>query len=206
MEPEKQVSLNDIIKEKKSLPKEIKQKIVNNIFFNCLIYILMLILTLIVIISFYKFSIRTFETYIDIIQIACCLISVAVLETAYRKDSGILGIYGIEVLLFSISVLFVPYSYITKSNTDLLKNVILVFAVYYFLKMFIMSIHTRNKYIRENMSDVKEIVKEEKESYIDEESTKTLKKQKIEAEKRKKAKEEKVKKAKTQKVSGGNKK
>lgn len=206
MEPEKQVSLNDIIKEKKSLPKEIKQKIVNNIFFNCLIYILMLILTLIVNISFYKFSIRTFEAYIDIIQIACCLISVAVLETAYRKDSGILGIYGIEVLLFSISVLFVPYSYITKSNTDLLKNVILVFAVYYFLKMFIMSIHTRNKYIRENMSDVKEIVKEEKESYIDEESTKTLKKQKIEAEKRKKAKEEKVKKAKTQKVSGGNKK
>ena len=185
MEPEKQVSLNDIIKEKKSLPKEIKQKIVNNIFFNCLIYILMLILTLIVNISFYKFSIRTFETYIDIIQIACCLISVAVLETAYRKDSGILGIYGIEVLLFSISVLFVPYSYITKSNTSLLKNVILVFAVYYFLKMFIMSIHTRNKYIRENMSDVKEIVKEEKESYIDEESTKTLKKQKIEAEKRK---------------------
>ena len=41
----------------------------------------------------------------------------------------------------------------------------------------------RNKYLKENMSDVKEIVKDDKKGYIDEESVKTLKERKIEEEK-----------------------
>ena len=176
---EKPVNLQDIIKEKKSLPKEEKQNIMNDIFHNCLIFMLMLILSLIVNVAFDKLPIRNFESYIDIIQLACGFISIAVLEFAYRKDSGKFGLYGIETLIFSICILFVPYSYINKSNTDLLKNANLVFAVYYFVKIVATSIHSRNKYIRENMSDVKELVKEEKDGYIDEESTKTHKVQKI---------------------------
>lgn len=188
-----QVSLPDIIKERKILPYEKKQNIMDNIFCNCLIFMIMLIITLIVNISFGKFSEKDFESYIDIIQIACGAISISVLEVAYRKNSGKIGIYGIEILIFSICVLFVPYMYISKLKLEFLKYTILLFFIYYFLKSVGILLHTRNSYLRKNISDVKEIVKEEKEGYIDEKSTKTLKEQKIENERKKKIKENKVK-------------
>ena len=191
---EKKVNLPDIIRDRKILPLETKKKIMDGIFYNCLLFMIMLIITLIINTLFDKISIKKFDSYIDIIQIICGLFSVAILEIAYRKGSGKVGIYGIEFLVFSIITLFVPYMYISKSNVELLKNSIVVFLIYYILKSIFTLIHTRNSYLSENMSDVKEIVKEEKESYIDEESTKTLKNQKIEAEKKKKLKEERLKK------------
>ena len=191
MGKENQTNIPDAIKEKKMLPIEIKNQIVNNIFFNCVTFMLMLIITLIINISFYQFAIRDFDSYIDIIQIFCAIISIGVLEVGYRKDSGKIAIYGIELLLFSIAVLFVPYMYVSKGIFEFLRNTITVFFVYYIVKSVVTSIRIRHCYIRDNMSDVKELVKTEKESYIDEESTKTLKQDKIEAEKRRKAREEK---------------
>lgn len=200
-----QINVPDAIKEKKMLPVEIKNRIINNIFFNCVIFMLMLIITLIINISFHQFAIRDFDCYIDIIRIVCAIISIGVLEIAYRKDSGIIGIYGIEILLFSIAVLFVPHMYISKGIFTFLRTVITIFFAYYIVKSIVTSIRIRNRYIRENMSDIKELVKKEAEkSYIDEESTKTLKQDKIEAEKRKKAREEKWK-QKQAKQNGGKK-
>ena len=198
MEIEKKETLPDIIKDRKALPIELKEKMKDDIFFNCLVFIVILIITLIINVSFKKLSIRDFEKYIDIVQIICGFGSVAGLEIAYRKDSGKMGIYGIELLIFSISVLFVPYMYIVKSNINFMRNVILVFLVYYLAKSIGTLLYKRNKYLKENMSDIKELVKEEKEGYIDEESTKTLKEQKLKEEKlkeekRKKAREEKAK-------------
>lgn len=188
-EKKEEVNLPDIIKERKILPYEEKQNIMNSIFYNCLIFLMMIIITLIINISFYKFSAKDFNSYIDIIRIASGAISIVILEFAFRKDSGKMGLYGAEILIFSVCVLFVPYMYISKSNLDFLKYTILGFFIYYSVKSIVTLLHIRNSYLRENISDVKEIVKEEKESYIDEESTKTLKEQKIESEKRKKAKE-----------------
>ena len=193
MEEKKEVNLPDIIKERKILPYVEKQNIMNSIFYNCLIFMIMLIITLIINISFDRFSMKDFKSYIDIIRMASGAISIVILEFAFRKDSGKLGVYGTEILIFSICVLFVPYMYILKSYLDFLKYTILGFFVYYIIKSVITLLHVRNSYLRKNLSDVKEIVKEEKESYIDEESTKTLKEQKIEDEKRKKAKENKAK-------------
>lgn len=193
MENENNINLPDIIRERKILPFEVKRKIINNIFFNCILFIIMMIITLIINVSFNKLSIKAFDTYIDIVQIFGAIISIVVLETAYRKDSGTIGIFGIEFLIFSISVLFVPYMYISKGNIDFMKNIILGFAIYYFAKSSITFLHIRHSYLRDNISDIKELVKEDKESYLDEQSTKTLKLQKIEEELRKQAKAEKIK-------------
>ena len=194
MESNNQNDLPDIIKERKILPETIKKNIINSIFFSIILFIIMLVITLIINVSFNELDLKEFDSYIDIIQIFCALISVGILETAYRKDSGKIALFGIEFLIFSICVLFVPYMYISKDNIAFLKTTITVFAVYYFIKSIIIFLYTKNKYLRENMSDIKELVKEEKKSYLDEQSTKTLKVQKIEAEKRRKDKEEKNKK------------
>ena len=204
MEEKKELNLPDIIKERKMLPYEKKQNIMYNIFYNCLIFLIMIIITLIVNISFDRFSMKDFKSYIDIIRIGCGAISIVVLEFAFRKESSNLWLHGAEILIFSICVLFVPYIYILKKKTKFLKYAILIFGGYYVSKSFITLLHIRNSYLRKNLSDVKEIVKEEKEGYIDEDSTKTLKQQKIENEKRKKAKENKTKIPK--KITGVNKK
>lgn len=178
MKTENQINLSDIIKDRKILPIEIKKTIINNIFFNCLLFIIILIIVLIINISFKKLTIIDFDNYIDVIQIFCAIISVTFLEVAFRKNSGKIGIYGIELLFFSICVLFVPYMYISKSNIYYLKNLSLFFFIYYIIKSIGTLFYIRYNYLKNNLSDVKEIVKETKESYIDEESIKTLKKNK----------------------------
>ena len=176
----KEANLPDIIKSRKIFPLEVKKNIIYNIFFNCLLFIIMIIITLIVNLSFNKLSMKDFDSYIDIIQIFCCIISVSVLEVAYRKGSGRIGMYGIEMLVFSICILFVPYMYISKLNNEFLKNSLTGFFIYYFLKSLGIYIYIRYSYLNENMSD--------------EESTKTLKLQKMKQEKSKIEIEEKLKK------------
>ena len=197
--------LPDIIRERKLLPFEVKIKIINNVFYNCILFIVMMLLTLVINVAFNRFSIRYFESYVNAFQILCAISSVTILEIAYRKNNGILGLYGVEFLVYSIALLFVPYMYLSKGNLEFLRTVILVFVAYYFIKSLITLIYLRNKYLKDNISDVKEIVKEEKESYLDEESTKTLKLQKAEEELRKKAKAEKLKNKKDIAKTGGDK-
>ena len=172
MKSKNEFSLPDIIKNRKILPIEVKKSIINNIFFNCLMFIIMLIITLIINISFNKLSIKNFDNYIDIVQIFCAIISVVFLEVSYRKDSSKMGIYSIELLLFSICVLFVPYMYISKSDINYLRNLSLIFLIYYVVKSILTLLYVRYNYLKDNLSDVKEIVKESKQSYIDEKGVK----------------------------------
>jgi len=205
MENKNEVNLPDIIQDKKRLPIEIKKRIRIYILFNVAMLIIMSVFALVIHISFYQLTKNNFEKYIDIIQVFCAIISIAILEVAYRKDSGKIGIYGIEFLLFSVAVLFVPHLYISKGDATFLRNVVIVFAVYYIVKSLGTFIYTKHRYIKNNISDIKELVKEEKkEGYINQESTKSLKEQKIENEKRKKEKEEKFKR-KMEKQKGGTK-
>ena len=172
MKSKNEVNLPDIIKNRKVLPIKVKKSIIDNIFFNCIIFIIMLVITLIINISFQKFSIRNFDNYIDIIQMFCAIISIVFLEVSYRKASSKMGIYSIELLVFSICVLFVPYMYISKSDINYLKNLSLIFLIYYIIKSILTLLYIRYNYLKENLSDVKEIVKESKQSYIDEKGTK----------------------------------
>ena len=173
----------DVLKNRKKMPKEVKDKILNIVFFNSIFLMLMSIITLVINISFNKLHLADFRNYIKIVQMALGIISVVLFEISYKKDSMKLGFFGIEFVIFSICVLFVPYRYILKSDVQFLKISIIIFTIYYFFKVLISSLSTRHNYLKENMSDVKEIVKDDKEGYIDEESKKTLKERNQEIEK-----------------------
>lgn len=169
--------LEETINERKKLPKELKDKISNLIFFNIVLVMFMMIISLTINIMFTRFSLARFESTIKIIQITVCLISIVIFEISYKKDSFKYALYGIEFTLFSIAVLYVPYMF-TLNHIDFLEKVIIAFVIYYIVKSIYIVIHYRNKYLKENISDVKEIVKEDKKGYLDEESQKTLKERK----------------------------
>lgn len=192
MESEK--TIHDVIKERMKLPEEVKKFIKLNIFFNILIAIVMLICTLIVNIAYSRFSSGVFEKYINIFQLVLAIITIAFFETAYKKDSFLVSFYGIEMFIFSLTIMFVPYFYILKGKLNVLIFVTILFSVYYTFKSIFTGIYLRNNYIKNNISDVKEIVKDHKESYIDEKSTKTLR------ENKKKKQENNVKLEKTRKA------
>lgn len=169
--------LEETINERKKLPKELKDKISNLVFFNVILVMFMMIISLTINIMFTRFSLAKFENTIKIIQITVCLISIAIFEFSYKKDSFKYALYGIEFTLFSIAVLYVPYMF-TLNHINFLERVIIAFVIYYIVKSIYAAIHYRNKYLKENISDVKEIVKEDKKGYLDEESQKTLKERK----------------------------
>lgn len=199
---EQEIIEPDELKIRKKMPKEIKDKIINLTFFNCVFLILMSVITLLINISYNKLILYDFRNYIKILQISLCIISIVLFEIAYKKDSMKIGFFAIEFTIFSVFILFVPYRYMLKSDVQFLRNALIAFSIYYILKVGISAIVIRNKYLKENMSDVKEIVKDDKKGYIDEESVKTLKERKIKEEKTKLAKTVKnKKKIKTKKVA-----
>ena len=165
------------IKERKKLSPEVKDSIITLTFFNIIIATIMLVTSLIINISFNKLELSSFNNYIKFVQIALAIITIVIFEVGYRKDSLKIGVYGIEFSIFSVSVLYVSYMYATTGNIYYLKNIALLFSFYYVVKSCIMMIIYRNNYIKNNISDVKEIVKDDKIGYLDEESEKTLKKQ-----------------------------
>ena len=171
--------IGETIKQRKKMPKELKDKLSNSIFANVVIFIIMIIITLVINIMFNRYSLAKFEIYIKFVQIASCLISIGIFEFAYKKDSFFKSVYGIEFVIFSIAVLYVPYMYISKNIIIFLEIVLKIFAIYYIIKSIFVIIYNKNKFSKENISDIKELVKEEpKKGYIDEESTKTIQKKK----------------------------
>ena len=194
---DKEQTIHDVIKERMSLPEEIKSKIKLNIFFNIIMAIIMIACTLIINIVYSKTSTASFEKYIHIFQMVLAIITVIFFETAYKKDSFLISFYGIEMFVFSVGVMFVPYFYILKGKLNTLVILIVLFTVYYIFKSIFTLINIRNNYIKNNISDVKEIVQDHKKGYLDEESNKTLKEKK----KKQESKEKVVNKKITSKVS-----
>ena len=193
---DKEKNLDDIIKERKMLSAETKNFIKNNIFFNFVLLGFMLIGTLLVNFAFKYFDEENFKNYIHVYQMISAIITILFFETSYRKDSLLLSLYGIESLLFSVAIMFTPYYMSFKGKVDILTLVFYIFLIYYIAKSLITFIKMRSDYIQNNISDVKEIVKDDKKSYIDEKSTKTLKEKRIKEEKQEKARLEKLNKAK----------
>ena len=190
---EQEIIEPDELKIRKKIPKEIKDKIINLTFFNCIFLVIMSVITLLINISYNKLILYDFRNYIKILQILLCIISIILFEVAYKKDSMKIGFFAIEFTIFSVFILFVPYRYMLKSDMQFLRNALIIFTIYYLLKVGISTICIKNKYLKENMSDVKEILKDEKKGYIDEESVKTLKERKIKEEKSKLSKTAKPK-------------
>lgn len=180
MESEK--TIHDVIKERMTLPKEVKSFIKINIFFNILMAILMLVATIIINITYSKATTESFENYIHIFQIVFALITIIAFEISYKKDSFLMSLYGIELFVFTIAVMFVPYCYILKNNFNIMIILNVLFAIYYILKSAFTASYLRKDYLRNNISDVKEIVKDNKKGYIDEKSTKTLRENKVKQE------------------------
>lgn len=168
---------------RKKLPREVKSRINFNILKNLLAALIVMIYLFIISITYYKVG-DGFENYVKYYACAVSFISVIFFESAYRKKSLFLCIIGIELLCCGIVSVYIPYIYLHTSSN--LRTIIIslpaILVVYYFIKSLIIFRKGKIEYT-DSLCDVKEILSDDKKSYLDEESGKTYKKKLKEEEK-----------------------
>lgn len=163
------------IEKKRRLPKSVKETISTDIFQNLVAAIIIMAYLSAINIVYYKFETNIFEEYMKYFALGLILVTIIIFETSYRKSSFKFCFIGIELLACSVLSLYIPYIYL--HTTRALRTGIMILPacllVYYAIKSLLIFKQKQFHY-QNNLSDVKEIVKEtEKTSYLDEESSKT---------------------------------
>lgn len=172
------------IEEKRKLPKNVKDNISLKIFQDLVVAVIIMAYFCIINITYYKLEAVKFEEYLKYFALGIILATVISFEIAYRKNSINLGIIGMELLLCGILTLYIPYIFLHTTSALRISIMILPVAliIYYAIKCIIIFKQKQIQY-RSNLSDVKEILKDdEKQSYLDEDSTKTYRAKKQEEE------------------------
>ena len=106
----------------------------------------------------------TIIKYINISSIAFLIISILMIEIAYKKEKDNILLYGVEFLVLAIFTLLIKHiPKLIQCNT---QTYILIgsylFAIYYMLKSTVLYTIERQNELKQ-YSDIKEIVKDEPE-------------------------------------------
>ena len=152
------------ISEKTKLPNEIKEKIKKEVFTNIVIASIIIVYFILIVLGSVNSIKNVRTTDLNIFSLLFLGIAIFLFEKAYKKDDEKLAIYGIESLIIAIFTLFLPYIIfeLNEVNRKYYLMAGICIGIYYILKSTIIYVIERNKYINNNISDVKEIVKKEK--------------------------------------------
>ena len=160
----KELEKLDKISEKMKLNPEVKHVILKKVLNNFLIAlgILLLFIGLIIISRTLKKD-TTLLVY-KVCSILLFTITLFIFEWAYKKDNDNLCVYGIEMLILSITTLLTPYIFLERPNTFTLI-VGDYFTAYYILKNLVVYKKEKNKYVKEQ-NDIKQIIKKESQDQL----------------------------------------
>lgn len=184
----KELETLEKLNEERKLDKETKQKIQKKVLKNFLIALVILLIW-----ESFKFIAINFEKQnatiiFNEVSIGIFLITLFLIEMAYKKDDDSLAITSIEMLFLSIATLMAPYMLISKPK--IYTSIIDVyFALYYAVKNFYIFRNEKKAYIKEK-NDIKDIVKKESK---DELAKKQLEKINEEPPKKKRGRPRKIK-------------
>ena len=164
------------IEEKRKLPANIKNIISTKIFQDLIVATIIMAYFCAVNFIFYKYSSNKFEEILKYFALIIIIGTVISFEISYRKNSIGLLVIGIELLICGIFSLYIPYLFIYTNSAIRVSAMILpsFLIVYYSIKSFIIFKVKQIEY-RNSLSDVKDIISEKKDSYLDEKSGKTFK-------------------------------
>ena len=168
---EHNLEIDNELDTKIKIPKEVKKGIYTKLFIEILIAIVISLYFLFINLGYIKFTQDVFTYIVHFSSGVLIITTVILFEMAYDKGSGRLAVYGTELLVLSIISLFVPYVYFRRSirfmNIYSLAGVYI--SVYYCIKSVVVYFREVKKY-KSGLSDIKEITKEENESYLNEAS------------------------------------
>lgn len=142
----------------KQIPKEEQDKINNRVFQNIFIAIIIMFYLNFIILGFINIENDIFLVDLKVFGLSILVISIGIFEYAYKKDSGIYTIHGIEALILALCTIGFIYLDIMYKN-KFIPIVILVayiFSIYYIAKAIIIYKKLKKQYF---MNNIKEIIK-----------------------------------------------
>lgn len=158
----------EIISEKRKLPEEIKDRLNNYTFINLLISIALMIYMIAINILYLNEDMSVVSTSIKIFAMLLITIDIAIFEIGYRKDNIQIWIHGFELLICSILILSLQYVYLYVDVV--IKNLFMLLpvfcSIYYVAKIIVKHIIETKRY-QNSLSDVKELIKEDEDGYLD---------------------------------------
>ena len=173
MEQSEVENIQKEISTKIKLPKEETQKIYKKIFVNLLIALSVLIYFIFLNLGYMRLEKDVFENDLKVFAVILICSTIYFIEKAYKTDRGTYLSYAIELFVLSIITLYMPYVYYYQNTLAQLiftTSAVYIF-IYYAIKSIVIYVINKNRYIK-GESDVKDIIKDEKVSYLDEESSK----------------------------------
>lgn len=147
-------------KEKKKINIPIGNK---DIFINMLHAVIIIAYFVILNIINYNCTENIFKNYIKISYMIFLVISIITIEIAYKKSNKKLAIYGIEYIVIATYILLIE-TITTSLDLNINKYIVFssyIFPIYYTFKSIIIETRHTTKELKQ-LSDIKEIVKEEK--------------------------------------------
>ena len=173
MEQSEVENIRKEISTKIKLPKEEKQKIYKKMFINLLMALGVLIYFIFLNLGYLRLDTEVFKEDLKMFAIILICFTIYFMEKAYKTNRGTYIVHSIELLVLSLITLYMPYVYFyhNKIAQFLFTTSAVYLAIYYTIKCICMYIIYKNRYIR-GASDVKDIIKDEPVSYLDEESSK----------------------------------
>lgn len=155
------------------LPKEERYKIYGKMFINLLLALGVLIYFIFLNVGYLKLDAEVFKSDLKIFAVILLGFTIYFIEKAYKTGRGTYTVHAIELLVLSIITLYMPYVYFyhNKIAQFLFTTSSAYLATYYIIKCICMYVIYKKRYIKQ-ASDVRDLIKEESVSYLDEESSK----------------------------------
>jgi len=151
------------IENNRQIPKGVLSNINKRIFHNIIVAIV--VVTYLFFINLASINIQRdiLITDLKVFSIISIMITIIIFEYSYKKDSGIICIFGIETLVVSIATLFLAYLYAVEYSLFqlIVAGISMIFAVYYIIKSAIIYLKLKKEYYK-SINDINDIVKKEK--------------------------------------------
>ena len=159
------ISLKEIKKSitaKNNLPKEENEKINRHLFQNIMVAIVIIIYFIFLNLGKNNIQSNVFVTDLKVFGMCIMLLAIALMEKAYKEDSGRIAVFAIEMIVLSlttVSLIYIDLIFSTRFEF-IVTAISYIFAIYYLIKSIIIYLKKRKKYF---VDDMKEIIKDKEE-------------------------------------------
>lgn len=148
--------IKNIFKKKKAIPKEELKKINKPVFTNILVAVGIMIYFIFLILGFYHIGKEAYQTDLKVFALCILFLAIILLENAYKKDSGKIAIFGIEMIV--LAVITVGLIYVNLMLSSHYINVVTItsyiITIYYVIKAIVVYQKGKNKYFVDDMKEI----------------------------------------------------
>lgn len=160
IDDEKLEKIQKEINKQTKLSKDEKKKINKKIFQNIVMAIGIVVYFIFINLGFNNIEESIYLTDLKVFGAVAIGMTIILFEKAYKKDSGELTIYGIEMLIIAICTLLTNYIYKFHYSKYMyiITSIAMLFAVYYVGKSIVIYVKMKNKALKK-ASDIHKIVR-----------------------------------------------